>query len=1209
MAKPPNSTDSSASTSNHNRRASTHSLGVSYAYGSPTFGSPLNHQGSPSAAARGSPRAAHSSRASYDGGRAPSIDSGSTALGDEDSASVSSQAIGRSVESKEVRYGRIKQRTRDTGSPFPPKAPGATSVMQEEGSEKRNEIQPPLAPKAKNGVGNKPPSGVGRNDTSVNIATAFAQATKGAGSVVQGQRKEYPPPESMNRAHEGEEDEEEAGGRKETHVPGAAAGQSSSSKKRKKRSSKDPSFKPTGEPESESEGNSEDGLAHGKKKRTKTFVEEEQEQDEINTSVSNGAADSSTAKKARRKSGDATYRPSAHSEVESESEESDHARRRRKGKGRASGGNGTAQKAIPIGRRDNDVWMSKKRKGRKGGGRGGSGDGEDGEDDGEEEELGADDTFNFDPQPEARSPVVPASFFLRPKSPSPSAPTYQGHTLDSPPTAHSPFQPSKAITPDPAFRSFDRSFNSRARSESTDESGIRGSSYDYSEEERIVTALEKEKYALANGRTSGSSDGIRRRNRLPAPPSLNHLDEIQEEDEIAGGRFGGAVGAFVRPLWALVVRLVHKLQDPLLDWGRIGRTAGFSLLGLIVLLLLFAQPSSPPPAASPIPKSHSYSRFIPFFSPKPDVYATPDVPADSLAQLVSRLTVLERAMGQLSTISESERNRAERDRKAVNTISDQVHQLESSLEKESRRASKALEHSEAASEKEAREIASSVKELRRTLDLLANQVKDIAIDRRTDNTEIEKLKSGVEGVGKEIANLGVKVAQVAKDAQSAGDAERISAIVVEALESRLPSKLAVRLDSHGKLEIDPAFWKHLRDAFVERKEVDRLVSKEVATELAKRPASSGAAPAPMVVTKEPSWDDFLVANEASLRTWVNSDINSRVGSDAIVSRKTFLDILHREIKSLKSDFETKANENVEKIGREILDKVAKQEQIKKESGLASHLNPFHRSGSSSNTPSQVTIKTPDGQNLSAIIDSLVGSALLRYSKDVLARPDYALFTAGAHVVPSLTSPTYEINPPGLMRSAISWAWGVKSSRRPPVTALHPDNTPGSCWPFAGAQGQLGIVLSRRVTPTDITIEHISSDIAVDGDVSSAPKDFEVWAVVETKGDAERLARHRFQQLEARKAAQARGQSLDDEEASSVPPTPNHILLATGQYDISSASPIQTFPVTAQARHLGIPVQMVIFRFLSNNGDSAYTCVYRVRVSGVSEAFAAASAES
>ncbi|KAK4704222.1 hypothetical protein P7C70_g1989, partial [Phenoliferia sp. Uapishka_3] len=1182
MSRPPNSTGSSSS--NHGRRASTHSIGVSYAYGAPSVGSPGPPSGRSGAAlsARGSGAHASPSNAGDD---APSVISGSTALGEEEGEATA----GRPRESAAVRYQRIKQRTKDTGQPF---------------------LAKETPPDGSIGKVAKSLSSNGRNDTSVNIATAFREATRGNGGVVQGQRRGF----ETQEEHEDDQrmDEADDGG-KETHVAGPASGEGMS-KKRKKRTSKDPTFKPTGEELSTDEELGE-GLARGKAKRSRVTATAGESPSPVLVKIRlpgdehqpSPAPNSAKKASSRRKSGDPTYRPTATSDAETESEESDYARRKRKGKGRASGG-GT--NAIPIGRRDGEVWYGKKRKGRKGARR--SGDGVEGEEDeleGEsmDQDLGGHDEITFDLPDDDDAPAS-TSFFLRPKSPSPSAPN---QSVESSPAGHTPFSFSmKNVQPDPAFDSFDRTLNSR-RSESFDDSGVRGSSYDYSEEERIVAALEREKAAAssaANARAGAS--GVRNRYRVGPPPSREpDLGDIQEEEELKRGSLGRSVGLALRPVWSFLSGTWQALQNPLLDWSKIAKAAGLALALLSLLIFLSTRPTTAP---APITSHHrSFTDYIPFY-PSQSSYSTPSLPAESIEELVARLSILEKAMGQLSTISEAERTRAERDRKRVGKISDQVSDLEESLESERKRATKALEASDKSSAKEAAEIERSVRDIRDVLEQLGGRVKALAGERETDQDDIKRLQSGVASVGKDIASLGSKVAQVSKDLEAGLDAERISKIALEAIEARLPSRLAVRLDSRGKLEIDPAFWKHLRDAFAEKKDVDALVSDKVANEVAKRGAkSAGSSPPPVVVTKEPSWDDFLSANEVSLRSWVSSDINNRVGSDAIVSRRTFLDLLHREIKTLKVDFEAKSNENVQKIGQELLDKVAKQEQMRKEGGIASHLNPFSRgSASQQGTPSQITIKSTDGQNISAIISSLVDSALLRYSKDVLARPDYALYTSGGRVIPSLTSPTYEARPLGLTPKLLSWASGSGSTPgRPPVTALHPDNSLGSCWPFAGTQGQLGILLSRPVVPSDVTIEHVSVDIALDGDVSSAPKDFEVWGVVEGRADIERLAEYRSQEFELRRKAVEEGQDVEEEEMTSLPLSPKHMLLVAGQYDISAAQPIQTFPVQAAARQLGIPVGVVVVKFLSNHGESHYTCIYRVRLSGLSEAASAAATSS
>lgn len=350
----------------------------------------------------------------------------------------------------------------------------------------------------------------------------------------------------------------------------------------------------------------------------------------------------STSKKStasrRPRSGDAAYRPSATSDVSSEEDSEEgmtHRRRKSKGKGRASAG-GSSQ-AIPIGRRDNEVWYGKKRKGRKGSRRPSGGEGgKDGEEE-EEQDLGgmSHQDFTFDRSDEQQqqedddsTPAPePTTFFLRPKSP----PARRSVS----PGAHSPFQPSRtqdrspSTSVDPQIAAFDRSlggastsnsnsndyshsFNfSLAALEQRDRSGRSPSvdasilsvqnSYDYREEEEIVKALEAQKRA-SGGSLAGAGAGVGpspsksaagSRRRMPGPPGGLQEMTIEEEGEGsraggapaqekqaggAGGEFGSRLGKGVRPLWAGLGVCWNWARNPLLDWAKIGKAVGLLLL-------------------------------------------------------------------------------------------------------------------------------------------------------------------------------------------------------------------------------------------------------------------------------------------------------------------------------------------------------------------------------------------------------------------------------------------------------------------------------------------------------------------------------------------------------------------------------------------------------------------------------------------------------
>ncbi|KAJ1655609.1 hypothetical protein IWQ61_004669 [Dispira simplex] len=217
------------------------------------------------------------------------------------------------------------------------------------------------------------------------------------------------------------------------------------------------------------------------------------------------------------------------------------------------------------------------------------------------------------------------------------------------------------------------------------------------------------------------------------------------------------------------------------------------------------------------------------------------------------------------------------------------------------------------------------------------------------------------------------------------------------------------------------------------------------------------------------------------------------------------------------------------------------------------------------------------------VDEKINQALLQLQADVLGRPDYALYASGARVIPLLTSPTFEpsVDPAqGLLRS-----WGAKlvgvlglgtQGINPPSVVLDPDITLGSCWPFQGDHGRLGIRLARPIIPEAFSVEHVSPNVAID--ISSAPKTVEVWAVLD----------HRDWRT--------------DLDTSSLP-LPTYLWLASYNYTPSVEHPIQTFPVDVDVRDQLLSqvtqVRAVQFRVLSNHGNSQYTCLYRFRAHALS----------
>ncbi|WVF72202.1 hypothetical protein IAT40_007014 [Kwoniella sp. CBS 6097] len=510
-------------------------------------------------------------------------------------------------------------------------------------------------------------------------------------------------------------------------------------------------------------------------------------------------------------------------------------------------------------------------------------------------------------------------------------------------------------------------------------------------------------------------------------------------------------------------------------------------------------------------------------------YRIPDSPPSSIEEVVARISNLEQFTSELSQMLKS-LNRGEADHQARSqAMLGRMDVLENAVMVEKKR----VQSLRGEGDHGAKVRQQSFDALRAELDGLTNRV---GASESAVSSARDKLKS-VDDLDREVSSLKTRVGEVEKQVSDALDDGRLRA----ALERILPEALPVRINPKGTMDVDPRFWTEMKKVMMERTETEALVKKALAN-----------LPAPVPSSSKDQKADKAEMDEGKVRAWAEDVFERQSSSKDWLTRDSFQDVLNQELRDLRAELA-----------------LIKEQRERERASSSSKV-------SAAPAASSITIKSGKGEDLTSLFNDLIDAALLRYSKDTIARTDFALFTAGARVIPHLTSDTLVLSTASKLGK---WVMGSKDVQgRPPATALHPDISVGSCWPFQGSEGSLGVMLTRRVRVSDLTIEHAPGELALD--TSTAPKSIQVMGVLDNEEDRSKLAQYWEQ----------RGESES---------TPDYLPLGTVIYDPSSISHIQTFPVPADIQELDIKVGVVVFKVESNWGGSL-TCLYRVRVHGDAE---------
>lgn len=589
-------------------------------------------------------------------------------------------------------------------------------------------------------------------------------------------------------------------------------------------------------------------------------------------------------------------------------------------------------------------------------------------------------------------------------------------------------------------------------------------------------------------------------------------------------------------------------------------------------------------------------------------FQPPTAPPSDFDSFVSRLLSLEKTVGVLSSTSTSLTESHEQLARQVGALemsSKEAQTLLGRLEEESKTAQRKVDGKFRALEGVSARLQEQVERLEARAASESRTTKDS--DRlKAIEARLDQIRGDLKQNNEQLAKVAANAREAQSIAKAAGDA------LQPLLAANLPAQMPVKIDQRtGKPKIEPWFYESLKG----------IVGSG-------SPTQEGVAPM--------SWESFRQSHETALRALIAEESSSLVDrrqrstdGHAILSRSDFLELLKAEIEAMKATLEKSFNENAQGMQSDILPKVRTQQTMYEESGSWSKSRTGPRGAGSSaagdaawqDLPALSQLRSKDGSDPRRSILALVDAALEAYSADKINKADFALYSAGGRVIPSMTSPTFEVTAQDPRSSAGTVSGGSWLSRLPgfssvatsssnsvaarlrsrsPVVALHHDNAPGMCWPFAGQSGQLGIQLARKAIVTDITIEHPLSSLTF-GDSSSAPREIAVFGLIEREEDRQRVADWQRQEQAKREEAESEegGSGGGDMEIISAPPDRNFMHLATFTYDASAAQrrSIQTFSASAEARALRVPVSVVQVKVLSNHGEPSYTCLYRVRVHG------------
>ncbi|KAI3388000.1 hypothetical protein SNEBB_008515 [Seison nebaliae] len=220
------------------------------------------------------------------------------------------------------------------------------------------------------------------------------------------------------------------------------------------------------------------------------------------------------------------------------------------------------------------------------------------------------------------------------------------------------------------------------------------------------------------------------------------------------------------------------------------------------------------------------------------------------------------------------------------------------------------------------------------------------------------------------------------------------------------------------------------------------------------------------------------------------------------------------------------------------------------------------------------LSSNDNENMK----NLIRLALYQYNADKTGLPDLAMSTSGGQVIQH--SQSYKGQGGKLLNFITN---GQSTELRSVQTILQPNSMPGDCWAMNGDQGFVVIKLPLKSIIKSISIEHIPISVALEGQIISALRTFQVFA---------------YEEFFTGTSSLLHSPQHSNEET-------KEYFLGEFEYQINTLEYIQFFDIqlpielsNENKKGMESPLfQYIKVKILSNYGNERFTCIYRVRVHG------------